>query len=57
MSADEVQQYTDRIQELVFQNSRLTEENSTLQQQIYSQEEALAQSNATNQGLGKKIKG
>lgn len=47
----------DRIQELVFQNNRLTEENSTLQQQIYSQEEALAQSNASNQGLRKKIKG
>nr|XP_022288415.1 uncharacterized protein LOC111100631 isoform X2 [Crassostrea virginica] len=55
-SSEEVQQYLDQIQELLFQNNKLTEENSTLQQQIYSQEEALTQSNASNEGLSKKIK-
>lgn len=54
--SEEMQQYVDKIQELQFQNSKLAEENSTLQQQIYSQEESLAQSNTTNDSLVRKVK-
>ncbi|XP_061195163.1 uncharacterized protein LOC133203387 [Saccostrea echinata] len=53
---EEVQQYLDKIHELQFQNSKLTEENDTLQQQIYNQEENVTQSNTTNDSLVRKVK-
>ena len=46
-----------RIGDLQFQNRRLTEENSKLQHQIDSQEEALGHASAEISNLNRKIKG